>query len=100
MLISPYPMLLHARFEMRLKVPGQDGNLRCIDLIGTCQWTREDVTPGSFDSGFRLIDPPADIGDMIDALKQYFSFSAPSAGTEARQGGGNHLAGEQGGPTL
>lgn len=74
MLISPYPMMVDARFEMRLKVPCQAGQVRCIDLAATCQWSQEDVTPGSFDSGFRLIQPSPELMDMIQALRQYFSF--------------------------
>ncbi|GAB6389115.1 PilZ domain-containing protein [Stutzerimonas marianensis] len=74
MLISPYPMMTDVRFDMRLKIPGQHGQLRCVDFSATCLWSREDVTPGSFDSGFALISPPAEIRDMIDALHHYFSF--------------------------
>lgn len=77
MLISRYPMMLDARFEMRLKIPSQHGELRNVDFAGTCLWSREDVTPGSFDSGFSLISPPDDIRRMIDALQRYFSFRTP-----------------------
>lgn len=74
MLISPYPMMTDACFEMRLKIPGQHGQLRYIDFSAICRWSREDVTPGSFDSGFVLITPPSEIRHMIDALHHYFSF--------------------------
>ena len=74
MLISPLPMLLNARFDMRLKIPGKDNRLHCIDFHATCQWCREDITPGSFDSGFALVAPPADYVEMVDALRYYFSF--------------------------
>lgn len=74
MLISPYPMMRDARFEMRLKIPGQNGLMRFIDFSATCLWSREDVTPGSFDSGFALVNPSSEIRDMITALHHYFSF--------------------------
>ena len=74
MLISPYPMLLAARFEMRLKIPAQAGQQHHVDFSALSLWSREDVTPGSFDTGFSLIDPPADIREMIAALQHYFSF--------------------------
>lgn len=73
MLISQLPMLVGARFDMCLKIPGA-GALRAIDFSGNCQWCREDVTPGSFDSGFALVAPPADYVEMINALRLYFSF--------------------------
>ncbi len=74
MLISRYPMMTGVRFEMRLKIPARHGELRCVDLSATCLWSREDVTPGSFDSGFALISPPDEIRSMIEALQRYFSF--------------------------
>lgn len=74
MLISPYSMMIDVRFEMRLKIPGQHGQLRFIDFTAICRWSREDVTPGSFDSGFVFVSPPGDIREMIDVLHHYFSF--------------------------
>lgn len=74
MLISQYPMLVNARFDMRLKIPGQDGRVHNIDFTATCHWSREDVTPGSFDSGFSLSAPPREYLEMVDALRSYFSF--------------------------
>jgi hypothetical protein len=73
MLISQLPLLVGARFDMRLKIPGPDAQ-RFIDFSATCQWCREDVTPGSFDSGFALMVPPVEFVEMVDALRQYFSF--------------------------
>ena len=77
LLISQLPMLVNARFDMRLKIPGQAGQagqVHCIDFFATCQWCREDVTPGSYDSGFVLLAPPSEFVEMIDALRYYFSF--------------------------
>lgn len=54
LLISQLPMLVGARFELRLKVPGLGGRPQCIDFSADCRWTCEDVTPGHFDSGFHL----------------------------------------------
>lgn len=73
MLISQLPLLVGARFDMRLKIPGQQG-VRFIDVSATCQWCREDVTPGCYDSGFALVAPPAEYVEMIEALRYYFSF--------------------------
>jgi len=74
MLISPWPMLVLAEFDMRLKVPGREGVLQHIDFSATCRWTREDVTPGSFDSGFELSDAPAQYLELVEVLRQYFTF--------------------------
>ncbi len=79
MLVSQLPMLVGARFDMRLKIPAQDGKLRFIDFHATCQWSREDVNPGHYDSGFALVAPPADYVQMVDALRHYFSFRSLAA---------------------
>lgn len=78
LLISQLPMLVNARFDLRLKIPGHDA-LHCIDFSATCQWCREDVTPGCYDSGFALVAPPADYVEMVDALRHYFSFRSIAA---------------------
>ncbi len=79
MLISQLPMLVGARFDMCLKIPGHDGQVRQIDFFATCQWCQEDVTPGSFDSGFSLVSPPLEYVEMVEALRYYFSFHHLSA---------------------
>lgn len=78
MLISPLPLLVGSRFEMRLKIPASDG-IRFIDFAATCQWCREDVTPGGYDSGFALVAPPAEFVELLDALRFYFSFNPQGA---------------------
>lgn len=74
LLISQLPMLVGARFELRLKVPGLGGRPQCIDFSADCRWTCEDVTPGHFDSGFHLLAPPAEFLELVEALRRYFSF--------------------------
>ncbi|MFV3303745.1 PilZ domain-containing protein [Pseudomonas sp. NY15181] len=74
LLISQLPMLVGGRFDMRLKIPGHDGKLQLIEFSATCQWCREDVNPGNFDSGFSLVAPPMEYVELVDALRRYFSF--------------------------
>lgn len=78
LLISQLPLLIDARFDMRLKIPGADTQ-HFIDFSANCQWCHEDVTPGSYDSGFALVAPPADYVEMVEALRYYFSFHPVSA---------------------
>ncbi len=79
MLISQLPMLVGARFDMRLKIPGQDAQVHHVDFFANCQWCQEDVTPGHYDSGFALVTPPAEYIEMIEVLRHYFSFRALAA---------------------
>lgn len=74
LLISEIQVLVGARFEMRFKIPGRDGSLQCVDFAATCLWSREDVTPGSFNSGFTLLTAPPMYLELIESLRNYFSF--------------------------
>jgi hypothetical protein len=74
LLISQLPLLVGAKFELRLKVPGKDGQLHFIDFDANCQWSREDVTPGYYDSGFAISAPPPEFTELVDSLRSYFSF--------------------------
>lgn len=74
MVISDLPMLTGARFELRLKIPGNSEAQKFIDVEGTCMWCKEDETPGSYDSGFLLSNAPEDYLEYIAMLRRYFSF--------------------------
>ena len=78
LLISQLPLLVGARFELRLKLPGQKQSQnqsgQFVDFAASCQWCHEDVTPGYYDSGFALVAPPADYLELVDALRLYLSF--------------------------
>jgi len=76
MLISQWPLLVGARFDMRLKIPAADGGWRPIDFHATCQRSRDDVTPGSVDSGFHLDAPPAEFRELVEARRDYFAFTS------------------------
>ncbi|MFJ3372781.1 PilZ domain-containing protein [Pseudomonas sp. NPDC086251] len=74
MLISQLPMMIGADFDLRLKIPASDGILQVIDLRACCLWCHEDATPNHYDAGFSLQQAPPEYGQLVDALKQYFSF--------------------------
>jgi len=74
MLISQLPMMIGADFDLRLKIPMADGCQQVIDLKACCLWCHEDATPHHYDAGFSLQWAPPEFGQLVEALKQYFSF--------------------------
>ncbi|TVT82023.1 PilZ domain-containing protein [Pseudomonas sp. H3(2019)] len=74
MLISPLPMMVGAAFDLRLRIPASDGVLQVIDLRACCLWCHEDVTPQHYDAGFVVQRAPPEYGQLVSALRQYFSF--------------------------
>ncbi|WP_260959205.1 PilZ domain-containing protein [Pseudomonas citri] len=75
MLISHLPLLVGADFDLRLKIPTDDGGQQIIQIKANCLWCREDVTPQHFDAGFKLRGAVApEYGQLVSDLQQYFSF--------------------------
>jgi hypothetical protein len=74
MLISQLPMMVDVEFELRLKIPGPEGEVQAVDLTATCLWCHEDINPQHYDSGFSISQAPAEYGEVISALLDYFSF--------------------------
>ncbi len=48
--------------------------MQVIDLQACCLWCHEDATPHHYDAGFSLQRAPPEYGQLVEALKQYFSF--------------------------
>lgn len=76
MLISQLPMMIGVDFNLRLKIPGDDGCHQVIDFTACCLWCHEDATPLHYDAGFILQRPPPEYGQLVEALRQYFSFQS------------------------
>lgn len=74
MLISQVPMMIGADFALRLNLPAVDGCPQIIDLTARCLWCHEDETPHHYDAGFSLLWAPPEYGQMVEALRRYFSF--------------------------
>ena len=70
MLISTVPVLIGAVYSMRIILP--DGEI--IDFEARCHWCKPDVSPDFFDSGYSMVQAGDDIIDLVEALKEYFSF--------------------------
>ncbi|MCL6703539.1 PilZ domain-containing protein [Pseudomonas sp. T1.Ur] len=79
MLISHLPLMTGADFDLRLKLPTEEGPEQQIRLKAHCLWCHEDVTPQHFDAGFSLQWAPPEYGRLVSALQQYFSFYEMSA---------------------
>ncbi|MRI33796.1 pilus assembly protein PilZ [Endozoicomonas sp. OPT23] len=74
MLISTVPVLMGAIYSMRIILPEADGKIRFIDFDARCHWCKPDVGPEFFDSGYSIVNAEDDIIDLVESLKDYFSF--------------------------
>jgi hypothetical protein len=73
-LVSHIPLLTHSVFQFRIKLPREIDGERNIDFDALSCWCRPDVSPDCFDTGFKIVESPGGLVDLVDALNQYFSF--------------------------
>ena len=71
MLISTVPVLIGAVYSMRIILP--DGHPP-VDFEARCHWCKPDVGPEYFDSGYSIVNAGSGIIDLVDSLKEFFSF--------------------------
>ncbi|MDP0562454.1 MAG: hypothetical protein QS721_09095 [Candidatus Endonucleobacter sp. (ex Gigantidas childressi)] len=76
MLVSCIPVLIGAVYNMRIVIPDDNGGKVFLDFDARCHWCKPDVGPDFFDSGYSIISASCGIVDLVDALKEYFSFSS------------------------
>ncbi|HDS1735653.1 PilZ domain-containing protein [Pseudomonas sp. BP8] len=79
MLISALPVLVGPDFELQLRVPLAGGGQQFINLTASCLWSREDQTPGHYDSGFMLLLAPREYDEFVRSLRDFFSFHSANA---------------------
>lgn len=75
MLISSIPVLIGAVYNMRIILPDQNNNSLVIDFDARCHWCKPDVGPEYFDSGYSIQNAGHGIIDLVEALKNYFTFT-------------------------
>ena len=75
-LVSHIPLLTHSVFQFRIKLPREIKGERNIDFDALSCWCRPDVSPDCFDTGFKIVEAPESLLNLVEGLTQYFSFRA------------------------
>lgn len=75
MLVSKHPVLIHAMFELQIRLPAPINEKNVINFDALSHWCHPDVTPGCFDTGFSFSAPPAELLDLVDRVSEYFTFN-------------------------
>ncbi|PCJ45027.1 MAG: pilus assembly protein PilZ [Moraxellaceae bacterium] len=73
-LVSSIPLLTHSVFQFRVKLPREVNGAKHLDFDALSCWCRPDVSPDSFDTGFKIVDAPQTLHDLVNGLTDYFSF--------------------------
>lgn len=75
MMISAVPVLIGAVYNMRIILPENEGGERYLDFDARCHWCKPDVGPEYFDSGYSIVNAGHGIVDLVELLRDYFSFN-------------------------
>lgn len=72
-LISEHPILTNTEFHLRMDKPDRLPDSVSLSLVAQSIWSKEDVDPNFFDTGFKLVEAAPDtkkyIEDLITELK-------------------------------
>lgn len=74
MLVSKSQLMPHAVFSLRIKIPTEGKRFKNMDFEALSHWSRPDVTPGYFDTGFSFNKTTKEIDELTKALTEYFQF--------------------------
>lgn len=75
-LVSHIPLLTHSVFQFRIKLPREIEGERNIDFDALSCWCRPDVSPDCFDTGFKIVEAPEALLNLVEGLNHYFCFRA------------------------
>ncbi len=79
MLVSAQPIDVARKFTLRLEIPGEDGQLRELELAVESLWTSPDVNNDFHDTGFKLVEPTPEAVSAISSVVDDLHFSGPLA---------------------
>lgn len=72
MLVGPNPLPVDRNYDMSMEVPGDNGDSSKIEFCGKALWSRSDINPDFYDTGFELYEMDADtvvkVQKLIDDL--------------------------------
>ncbi len=83
-LVSHIPLLTHSVFQFRIKLPREIQGERNIDFDALSCWCRPDVSPDCFDTGFKIVEAPESLLNLVDGLSNYFRFTTDGADQSGR----------------
>ena len=75
MLISSVPVLIGAVYNMRIILPENGGQTRYLDFDARCHWCKPDVGPEYFDSGYSIVNAGHGVIDLVESLRDFFTFN-------------------------
>jgi hypothetical protein len=74
MVISESPFEINKEFHFRMMLPKEIIGKEALEFSAISQWTRKDVNPDFYDTGFKLLDLSEADMLRVDQLIHHFGF--------------------------
>ena len=74
MLISEKPIETSKHYELKMDLPSEIGDNKHLIFHADSLWSRKDVNPDFWDTGFKFLDLSAENQDLISNLISFFGF--------------------------
>jgi len=73
MIVSERPIPQNRKYRLWMEFPGKDHHNERAELEAESVWSRQDLNPNFYDSGFRLINPSREALNRIRDLIEQFT---------------------------
>jgi len=74
MLVSDKPLDVGREYCLRMMLPELVEGSRYIDFNGRAVWTKNDINPDFYDTGFELVDPSQEFLAVLEGLLEELAF--------------------------
>lgn len=74
MLVSDKPQDVGREYQLRMMLPELVEGSRYIDFNGRAVWTKNDINPDFYDTGFELVEPSQEFMAVLESLLEELAF--------------------------
>lgn len=74
MLISERPIEIGREFELEIRFPDSEGELKPIGFRAVCRWSDNDINPAFYDSGFEFMEKTPEGLESIRTVIEHYGF--------------------------
>ena len=76
MIISESAVAVNQRFHLKMEIPMDGETVKTIELDAQSLWSKKDINPHFYDTGFKLIDPSGEAIKAITRLIEELAFDS------------------------
>lgn len=74
MLISERPIGIGQEFDLEIRFPDSEGELKPLRFRSICRWSDNDINPAFYDSGFEFLEKSPEEVETIQTIIETYGF--------------------------